>query len=109
VEVQPVILDVRTPEEYAEGHVAGSVNVSSGRPPLSAPAYRDLRQRLGALSLPAGSPVLVYCARGIRASAAAQVLRDMGYDARNIGGVHTEPLPSQIRLGRLRWLDAGSP
>lgn len=61
------VVDVRTPDEYAQGHVPGSVNA-----PLAAlPAGLDAvdRQR----------PVIVCCASGVRSEAAVGILRRAGY------------------------------
>lgn len=65
----PRILDVRTPEEFARGHVPGALNVP----------YTELPSRLGGLGLAPGDEVVVYCERGPRAVAASEVLRGAGY------------------------------
>ncbi len=59
-----VILDVRTPEEFAEGHLSGAVNVN-----LLAP---DFAARLGALNR--GKTYLVYCRTGHRSTQAVQAM-----------------------------------
>lgn len=69
-----VVLDVRPPEEYAAGHIAGSVNI-----PL-----KELKRRLG--ELPAGAEVVAYC-RGpycILAYEAVAALRKKGRKARRL-------------------------
>ena len=68
-----VLLDVRTPEEYAAGHVPGSVNL-----PLD---------RLGNIALPREAPLFVYCYSGARSSQACRKLQAMGYRCENIGGL----------------------
>lgn len=73
------VLDVRTPGEFAGGHLAGAVNVDV----LAA----DFRQRVEALDLPADGPVYLYCRSGNRSGTAAGVLRQMGHaGAVNVGG-----------------------
>lgn len=73
------ILDVRTPSEYASGHLAGAVNVDV--------MASDFRQRVEAMSLPRDAPVYLYCRSGNRSGQATQVLRQMGHEgAVNIGG-----------------------
>lgn len=73
-----VLLDVRDPDEFAEGHVPGSVNI-----PLPL-----LRQDPSAL--PKNRPILAYCRVGQRGYYAVRFLRQHGYDARNIpGGILT--------------------
>ena len=52
-----VLLDVRTPGEYAAGHVAGAVNIP----------HDALADRIGELPEPGGAPVVVYCKSGKRA------------------------------------------
>ena len=72
-----VLLDVRTPQEYQEGHIPGSVNV-----PL-----QDLG---GSGDLPAGraTPLFIYCHSGARGRQAAELLVRMGYTSvKNIGGI----------------------
>lgn len=49
-----VLLDVRTPEEYRDGHLPGAKNL-----PLD---------RLDTIAEPAGSPLFVYCRSGARSA-----------------------------------------
>lgn len=67
----PLILDVRTPEEFASGHVPGAMNVP----------HTELAQRLGGLGLDADAEVVVYCERGGRARAAESILEEHGFRA----------------------------
>jgi rhodanese-related sulfurtransferase len=62
----PMILDVRTPNEYAAKHIAGSVNI-----PLS-----RLRDHLD--EIPRDRPIIVHCAGGYRSSIAASLLARHG-------------------------------
>ena len=73
------LVDVRTADEYALGHLDGAVNV-----PLD-----DLRERLG--EIPADKPVVVYCGVGLRGYLASIILKANGYtDVRNlVGGLRT--------------------
>jgi len=64
-----VILDVRTPEEFAEGHVSGAVNLN-----LMAP---DFERRLGVLDR--GKTYLVYCRTGNRSAKAIQAMGRLGF------------------------------
>ena len=72
-----VLLDVRTPQEYREGHIPGSKNV-----PL---------QQLDKISSVADNkniPLFVYCYSGGRSRQAASMLQYMGYsNVQNIGGI----------------------
>ena len=64
-----VILDVRTPEEFAAGHVPGAVNIP----------YTHLPARISALPSAADKDIVVYCATGVRAERAATRLRENGF------------------------------
>ena len=72
-----VLLDVRTSQEYREGHIPGSKNV-----PL---------QQLDKISSVADNkniPLFVYCYSGGRSRQAASMLQHMGYNnVQNIGGI----------------------
>lgn len=68
------LLDVRTPGEYARGHIDGFVNI-----PVD-----DLRERLG--EIPQGKPVYVTCQVGLRGYIACRILAQHGYDCYNLSG-----------------------
>ena len=73
-----LLVDVRRPEEYAAGHVAGSVNI-----PLD-----ELEPEITAIAQDTDAPIFLYCRTGNRATQAAALLRDLGYEnAVSIGGV----------------------
>jgi phage shock protein E len=70
-----VLVDVRTPGEYADGHIEGAVNI-----PLA-----DLRERAQELS---GKRVVLYCRSGNRSHTAQQLLRERGAsEPRNLGAM----------------------
>jgi len=85
------IVDVRASWEYdgtggapcdpRQGHIAGAVNLDV-RELLVLPAA-ELRERLG---LTDGAEVICYCHSGSRSARAVEVLRTLGYDARNYAG-----------------------
>lgn len=62
------ILDVRTPQEFAEGHIAGAVNVDVSSP--------DFAQQVSELD-PEGT-YAVYCRSGNRSRTAMAVMQDAG-------------------------------
>ena len=64
-----VILDVRTPKEYAEGHVNGSVNMN----------YFDKGFKDQVLKLDKDKPVYVYCHSGGRSSKARNIMKSQGF------------------------------
>lgn len=73
------LVDVRTADEYALGHIDGALNIS----------LDDLRERIG--EIPSDRPVYVYCGVGLRGYLASNILKENGYgDVRNlIGGIKT--------------------
>jgi rhodanese-related sulfurtransferase len=62
------VLDVRSPEEYASGHVPGAVNIP----------YDQIATRIA--EVPKDKDVVLYCKSGRRAGIAAEVLAGQGYD-----------------------------
>lgn len=73
-----VVVDVRTPEEYAEGHIDKAVLL-----PLSAIAH-DAESVL----LDKSATVLVYCRSGNRSKTASEELIEMGYKSvYDFGGI----------------------
>ena len=79
------VLDVRTPQEYAEGNVPGAVNVP----------YDQLASRLA--EVPKDKDVVLYCKSGRRAGIAADVLAANGYMRLS----HLEgDMPAWIEKGR---------
>lgn len=72
-----VLLDVRTSEEYKEGHVAGSKNL-----PLQSIA------NVTSITDRKDTPLFVYCHSGSRSRQATSMLEKMGYtNVTNIGGI----------------------
>lgn len=67
----PLVLDVRTPQEFAGGHVPGAINIP----------HDALAGRLAEIESGRERRVVVYCERGGRATAAEAVLRDAGFDS----------------------------
>ncbi len=71
---RPLVLDVRTAEEYAAGHLPGAVNI-----PVD-----ELRSRLG--ELPADRRIVTYCQLGQRGYLATRILLQAGRSVRNLSG-----------------------
>lgn len=69
-----ILLDVRTPDEYAGGHMEGFGNI-----PLD-----DLRDRLDEIE--PGKPVYVTCQSGLRSYIACRILEANGHEAYNFAG-----------------------
>ena len=72
-----LILDVRTPREYAAGHVPGARLIP----------HTELRARLGEIADHKTTPVVVYCKSGRRAAIAQAILSRAGFaDVRHLDG-----------------------
>ena len=72
-----VVLDVRTPNEYAEGHILGAVLIDQNQ--------SDFVEKAKA-SLPQGKTIALYCRSGRRSANAAGKLADVGYKCVNLKG-----------------------
>jgi rhodanese-related sulfurtransferase len=81
----PLVVDVREPDEFAQGHVPGARLV----PLQTVPGLVG--------ELPTGEPVYLVCAVGARSAQAAMFLARHGVDAVNVDG------------GTRDWLMAGYP
>jgi rhodanese-related sulfurtransferase len=79
------VVDVREPDEYVTGHVAGAVLI-----PMA-----QVVARSGELAR--DGPVYIVCATGQRSGKAAQWYRSQGVDARNVAG------------GMKAWIAQGRP
>jgi hydroxyacylglutathione hydrolase len=81
-----LVIDVREPIEYAQGHVPGAVNVPQA----------DLADRLE--ELPRDRPLLMICQGGYRSLPAAQFLKQVGFvEVASVAG------------GTAAWVAAGNP
>ena len=83
-----VLVDVRTPKEYAEGHLEGARNVTWGD---------DFEKQWKAADIKKRFTVAVYCRGGRRSKAAAKELVKMGYKVIDLDG------------GIMAWQKAGKP
>lgn len=83
-EEDAVLIDVREPAEYGEGHLPGALNIPMGQ----------LVSRLSEIDR--GRPVYLVCASGNRSGVMTEVLTAAGFDAVNVvGGTN-----AWIRSGR---------
>jgi len=83
-----VVLDVRTPEEFAKGHIPGAINVDFNAP--------DFQKKVAELDK--SKTYLVHCAAGVRSAKACTVMDKIAFP--NI--VNLEP-------GFRAWEKAGKP
>ncbi len=63
------LLDVRSPGEFAEGHLAGAVNVP----------VNELEATLSSLPVDRNREIVVYCRSGLRSSRARTILLKAGF------------------------------
>ena len=72
-----VVLDVRTPAEYAEGHIPGTnFNID---------VLEDSYTEMALKNLPKEKPVALYCRSGNRSKKAARILVEKGYEVVELG------------------------
>lgn len=83
---QPLILDVRTPNEYYSGHIAGATLI-----PL-----QQLNQRLSEIQQYKDKEILIYCRSGNRSTVASEILIENGFKK-----LHN------LRTGILGWQKEG--
>ena len=90
IEANPsvALLDVRTSEEFAQGHIPGALNID-----FNAPDFVDQVKA----KIPAGKEIAVYCRSGRRSADAALKLMVEGYRVKDLEG------------GILAWEEAGLP
>jgi phage shock protein E len=82
------IIDVRTPEEYAGGHLPGALNRD-----YSSPAFKDDINNFDKDRI-----YLIYCQTGVRSAAASQVMAELGFKYIN-----------NMTGGYAAWVAAGLP
>ena len=72
-----VLLDVRTQEEYSEGHIEGSKNIPLQNIGMAETVIKDKN-----------TPLFVHCRSGGRSAQATSILKRMGYtNVEDIGGI----------------------
>lgn len=71
-----VIIDVRTPEEFATGHLVGAINID-----VQAPDFRDR-----VMALDTGGEYFIYCRSGNRSGQAITQMFQMGFTNMTNGG-----------------------
>jgi len=81
-----LILDVRTPDEFNEGHIEGAVLI-----PVD-----ELERRLD--ELPKDKPIITYCRSGVRSRNAANILLENGFSK-----------VYDMKGGIIEWINKGYP
>lgn len=75
-----VILDVRSSEEFSEGHIENAINID----------YEEIKENAEGILTDKNALILVYCRSGRRSKIAAQSLVELGYtNVKEFGGINT--------------------
>jgi phage shock protein E len=73
-----VIIDVRTPQEFAQGHIEGAINID----------HSVIAQEIAKAKVAKDDNVILYCRSGRRSEIALNTLQKMGYGkAQNFGSI----------------------
>lgn len=77
-QAKDVIVDVRTPQEFAAGHIDGAINIEHG----------SIAQGLAKAGVGKDDKVMLYCQSGRRSGMALDTLKGLGFSkAENVGGI----------------------
>jgi phage shock protein E len=72
-----VVIDVRTPQEFQSGHIAGALNLP----------HDSIGQSIAKAKINKDDHVILYCRSGRRSGVALSALKDLGYsNIENYGG-----------------------
>src|SRR5881392_1231947 len=83
-----VVIDVRDPDEYRDGHLEAATNISRG----------FLEFRVGGAVTDPKTPIVLYCQTGLRSVLAAKQLKELGYE--NV---------INLQGGYAKWAQSGLP
>jgi len=74
----PLWIDVRTAQEFSDGHVTEAVNIP----------YEEIGERIESVAPDKDTTIYLYCHSGRRAGIAKETLDDLGYtQVTNVGGL----------------------
>ena len=90
------VVDVREPEEFAEGHIPGAVNIPRGLLEFEVDGHPAVRYETAEALAHRERPVILYCLSGGRSALAAEALLRLGFVN-----------PMSLDHGILGWEDAG--
>ncbi|MFC2029504.1 rhodanese-like domain-containing protein [Chloroflexota bacterium] len=90
----PFVVSVRSPEDYAKGHIPGAINIP----------WKEIAKPENLEKLPTDQPIVVYCYTGHTGQVAATVLKLLGYDVQNLkfgmmGWTQNDEVLAQTRFG----------
>lgn len=77
-QAKDVIIDVRTPQEFAADHISGALNIE----------YNNIARDISKAGVNKDDRVILYCRSGRRSGIAMNTLKSMGFSkAENVGGI----------------------
>ena len=65
-----VVIDVREPDEFEDGHVRGAINI---------PPAKLMNQPEDLVNIPKDAALIIYCRSGSRSSVSKNILQKLGY------------------------------
>ncbi len=65
----PIVIDVRTPQEWNTGYVEDAHLIQ----------WREIHDKINGVTTDKNAEIIVYCAAGVRAERAKRILEGMGY------------------------------
>lgn len=92
------IVDVREPDEFADGHLPGAVNIPRGLLEFEVDGHPAVNYETAEALSHRERPVVLYCLSGGRSALAAEALKRLGFSS-----------PVSLAGGILHWADAGHP
>ena len=92
------VVDVREPDEFAEGHIPGAVNIPRGLLEFEVDGHPAVNYETAEALSHRARPVVLYCLSGGRSALAAEALLRLGFVN-----------PMSLDHGVLGWADAGHP
>ncbi|KAF4550237.1 Thiosulfate sulfurtransferase RDL2-like protein [Elsinoe fawcettii] len=79
-----VLIDVREPNEYAEGHIPNAINIPvKSQPDALLLPEDEFEDRFGFTKPPVDADAIFYCRAGVRSKAASEIAKKGGYT--NVG------------------------
>ncbi|NVJ62503.1 MAG: rhodanese-like domain-containing protein [Gammaproteobacteria bacterium] len=83
----PIIIDVREPDEFAQGYVFGAINIPRGVLEFQVEGHPAVAQKLSTELQLKDAPIYLYCRTGGRSALAAESLGKMGFtNIRSVSG-----------------------
>jgi rhodanese-related sulfurtransferase len=92
------VVDVREPEEFADGHIPGAVNIPLSRLETELHTHPEVVRRASEALALREHPVVLYCLSGGRSARGAAALRRLGFAQ-----------PVSLAGGILAWTGDGHP